>query len=239
MKARHAAELTTLETAVEPTPVEGGGEGTASTSPAPPTVAAPQLNAGGKKMSRAQKRRAKAAAEEKAEEERIARELAENRAEGPQQGEVEMLQIRKKLMDDNLILVSIPSDGDCLYNSVVKSLSSCSHPQSDAYSSQSALRAAVADTLLSNSDDFLYFVAEDLDSFEQYCKKVRETHEWGGQIELRALSMLLQSQIYVYKAADNLLMGEDYPESSRIYLSYHQHAFTLGEHYNCVVAADE
>jgi OTU domain-containing protein 6 len=65
--------------------------------------------------------------------------------------------------------------------------------------------------------------------------------EWGGQLELKALSNSLETCITVYEAssAPVLRMGEEYLDGSSalppIRLSYHKHYFALGEHYNAVV----
>ena len=73
-------------------------------------------------------------------------------------------------------------------------------------------------------------------SFQLYCNKVEnmDTAEWGGHLELKALSMALQTPIYVYHVnAPILKMGEEYAENSvPLRLTYHRHFYSLGEHYN-------
>ncbi|CAI9087118.1 OLC1v1021110C1 [Oldenlandia corymbosa var. corymbosa] len=65
--------------------------------------------------------------------------------------------------------------------------------------------------------------------FQSYCKDVESTAAWGGQLELRALTHCLKKHIMIYSGSfPNVEMGS-------INLSYHQHAFGLGEHYNSVV----
>lgn len=97
-----------------------------------------------------------------------------------------------------------------------------------------------------------------MSSFDQYVDRVRSSSEWGGHLELRALSEGLKRPILVYSASQpKLVLGEDYydnvdhddavagGEHAPILLSYHLHYYTLGEHYNQVVpeaeaaAADE
>ena len=65
------------------------------------------------------------------------------------------------------------------------------------------------------------------------------TAEWGGQIEIRALSECLQRVIYIYEAnAPVIKMGEEhhnrYSTEEPIRLTYHKHYYALGEHYNSV-----
>lgn len=63
--------------------------------------------------------------------------------------------------------------------------------------------------------------------------------EWGGQLEIKALSECLQRPIFVYEAnAPVVKMGEEFynPHSPEqpIRLTYHKHYYALGEHYNSV-----
>jgi OTU domain-containing protein 6 len=63
--------------------------------------------------------------------------------------------------------------------------------------------------------------------------RVRSSNEWGGHLELRALSEGLNKCIVVYSANQPVLvLGE---EGDAIRLSYHLHYYSLGEHYNQVV----
>jgi OTU domain-containing protein 6 len=76
--------------------------------------------------------------------------------------------------------------------------------------------------------------------------------EWGGQFEIQALSKSLKKQIHIIQALSKSLkkqihiiqanspllkIGEEFlGEPLRI--SYHKHAFGLGEHYNSVCAIE-
>lgn len=78
-------------------------------------------------------------------------------------------------------------------------------------------------------------------SYGDYVNQVRNTAEWGGHLELRALSLALDRPIHVYSVqsgAEPLKIdagaGND---DSPIRLSYHLHYYALGEHYNQVVPA--
>ena len=70
-------------------------------------------------------------------------------------------------------------------------------------------------------DEFQMFLEDDVD-YDTYCDKVEGsngnsfawTHllslEWGGQLELRALSLVYNRPIHVYSAdAPVVIMGED------------------------------
>lgn len=78
-------------------------------------------------------------------------------------------------------------------------------------------------------------VTDVLDAYEAYCADM-ERSAWGGQVELRALSKLFDTRIYVHSANGELVMGEG---EHAVHLSYHRHAYALGEHYNSLHPATE
>jgi hypothetical protein len=103
------------------------------------------------------------------------------------------------------------------------------------------MRELAANQMRSHREDFEPFLNGDgkdgqADSFETYCDKVASpiAAEWGGQLELQALSAALQRPIWVYDALQpTVTMGEGGSEPIR--LSFHRHFYSLGEHYNSVV----
>ena len=72
---------------------------------------------------------------------------------------------------------------------------------------------------------------------------VESTAAWGGQLELGALMHCLKKHIVIYSGSfPDVEMGQEYKSESEssefspsIMLSYHMHAYGLGEHYNSVV----
>lgn len=105
-----------------------------------------------------------------------------------------------------------------------------------------------ANTLLANQDEFAPFCeyTDDIPDFDNYVKRVRDSADWGGHLELRALSMALQRPIWVFSVANgkeplkiHCITDESHQDQNDdpILLSYHLHYYALGEHYNKVVAA--
>ena len=100
-----------------------------------------------------------------------------------------------------------------------------------------------ADILMRNEDEFSPFCefSDSIPDFVAYVNSVRSSADWGGHLELRALSMALKRPVWVYSAtnprnplivhADGVVNEDDNP----IRVSYHQHYYALGEHYNLVV----
>jgi OTU domain-containing protein 6 len=112
----------------------------------------------------------------------------------------------------------------------------------------SVIGGLCADTLVAHEDDFAPFCEYDdeTDTFTSYVNAVRSSSQWGGHLELRALSLALNRPIYIY-SADTVAGKEPLVIDGRtetvnadepIRLSYHLHYYALGEHYNMVVPGE-
>ena len=86
-------------------------------------------------------------------------------------------------------------------------------------------------------DDFAPFLEEPLAA---YVPRIRDTAEWGGQLELAALAAAYGVEIKVVQdgrtetiepasAPAGAAAGK---ERERIWLAYYRHGYGLGEHYN-------
>ena len=102
-----------------------------------------------------------------------------------------------------------------------------------------------ADTLLKKEEEFAPFCEYDekAPDFAGYVDRVRNSSEWGGHLELRALSLALQKHIIVYSVQSREplhIQPEDMTteDTDPIRLSFHLHYYALGEHYNRVVKAE-
>jgi OTU domain-containing protein 6 len=100
----------------------------------------------------------------------------------------------------------------------------------------------------------------DITNYQQYVESVQKnSHHWGGHLEIRALSMALQRPVHIYSSntlqsngpliIDASLSHDDDDDDNHdnkhasegfdpILLSYHLHYYALGEHYNQVVPVD-
>jgi OTU domain-containing protein 6 len=163
----------------------------------------------------------------------------------PRQIEMEALLIQLK--SSQLQIKEILSDGNCLYRAIADQLQLLSLNTAISVIpglTHQKLREIAANHLRTHSEEFAPFVGLDMadPAFEEYCQKVASETlgEWGGQIELRALSEALEKKMIIYAAnAPPVIMGEQYDNSAIIQLSFHQHYYALGEHYNSVVAASD
>lgn len=152
----------------------------------------------------------------------------------------------------------IPSDGHCLYRAIADQLQTLQisidrsvlsskieirdHGQVD----YRALRIVAAQHLRSHAIEFAPFLGIDPESdsasYEAYCGKVESDSlaDWGGQLEIRALVEALNVSVAIYSAdsVSPLVMtpSSSLPSVGELKISYHRHLFTLGEHYNSVIA---
>jgi OTU domain-containing protein 6 len=207
--------------------------------------------------SKAAKKRAAKAAKEKEDARAQVLEAAAARREekegGGSRAESETAALAVQLRSLGKLVHEVPADGDCLYLAVAHQLKIRGEQRrvssGDGNLGARDIRSAVAHRLRSRRADFEPFMElggleGSGDQFEIYCSRLTGTSEWGGHIELQALAQLTALPILVHEAAKapikiesgtEAAAGQEEPEP--IQLSYHRHAYSLGEHYNSVVSA--
>ncbi|XP_027791574.1 OTU domain-containing protein 6A [Marmota flaviventris] len=182
------------------------------------------------RVSRAQKRRERRAALERDSLERIAKAEMEHMASFRREEEKKVAAI---LESKNLEMKDIPADGHCMYRAIQDQLAFSMTVES--------LRCRTAEYMQKHVDDFLPFFSDPetggtytRDDFLSYCENIKRSASWGGQLELRALSHILQMPIKVIQADSPIIViGEEYKKKPLI-LVYLHYACNLGEHYNSV-----
>ena len=143
---------------------------------------------------------------------------------------METEKIKALLKARGLQIHEVPSDGDCLFAGIAQQVQNRTVTE---------LRKLVADTLLCHQDEFQPFLSTETDEeFQVYCQKMATlSSQWGGQVEITALSKALKRPIEVVQAEGPLVqVGHDefQDKSATIVLTYHRHYYGLGEHYNSV-----
>ncbi|WQF88960.1 Putative OTU domain, papain-like cysteine peptidase superfamily [Colletotrichum destructivum] len=196
----------------------------------------------GKKRNRQKERMARRAAEieaaaAKAEEE--ARGMTDHRG-------AEKTYMLKEFKTHSLAEKEIAPDGHCLFSAVADQLAQCGIPlaataAAAAQPPYKVVRAAAAEWMTAHPDDFAPFLEEDL---EAYARKIRDTAEWGGQLELAALANVYGVEIRVVQDGrterigpsagdiDGAASEEPGVGGKEIWLAYYRHGYGLGEHYN-------
>ncbi|KAF2093758.1 OTU-like cysteine protease [Rhizodiscina lignyota] len=196
-----------------------------------------------KKPNRAKARLARRAAEQEA----LAAQAAEEAANMPDLRELEKQRMNEQFKGRGLQEKVIRADGHCLYSAVADQLDTMGiglkpriqptiangegkgSAEAPAYKT---VRAAAAEYIQAHSDDFVPFLEEPL---EDYVHKVRDTGEWGGQLELLALAKTYGVGINVIQGdgrIEKIDGAENAEEDKNIWLAYYRHGFGLGEHYN-------
>lgn len=145
--------------------------------------------------------------------------------------------IGEKMRDLGMKIFDIPSDGDCLYRAVQHQLELQNVPITI-----SELRSKTARFIGENRDQFIPFLINEEtgdimseEQIEEYCHDIEST-AWGGDLELQSLAQSLARRINVVQSDGPVLtFGEEFAEESKLMLSYHRHAFSLGEHYNSLI----
>ncbi|XP_056679311.1 deubiquitinase OTUD6B isoform X3 [Monodelphis domestica] len=185
------------------------------------------------KLTSHAKNKEKKAALEKEREERIAEAEIENLSGARH---LENQKLARILAARHLEIKQIPSDGHCMYRAIEDQLK-----EQECLLTVATLRSQTAEYMQNHVEDFLPFLTNpntgDIytpEEFGKYCDDIVNTAAWGGQLELRALSHILQTPIEVIQAdSPPIVVGEEY-SNKPLTLIYMRHAYGLGEHYNSV-----
>ncbi|XP_065913349.1 deubiquitinase OTUD6B-like [Dysidea avara] len=169
-------------------------------------------------------------------EEKISREPVSNE---PSAASIEREQLLTQLKLVGLQIKEINPDGHCMFAAVSDQLL-----QRDGIKVEvELLRSQCADYIKQHHMELMPFLLDletgdtlSDDKLVKYLSDLRDTALWGGQLELRALSHIHQTQLHIYQADCPILtIGEEYKHTKPLYLVYHKHLYGLGEHYNSAV----
>ncbi|KAK5080796.1 OTU protein [Exophiala xenobiotica] len=178
-----------------------------------------------KKQSRQKARLARRTAEQEAQVEAAAEEAANM----PDQRQQELSAMRRQMEIHGLTETMIRPDGHCLYSACAHSIGTSKAPD------YRRVRTAAAEFMTSHSDDFAPFMEEPIES---YTRKIKDTAEWGGHLELQAIAKVFSVNINVLQANGHIeQIKPEQASEKEIWLAYYKHSFGLGEHYNALQKA--
>jgi OTU domain-containing protein 6 len=213
-----------LENATAKLKIEEGNDSTAQQQQQP-----------GKKRNRQKERLARRAAEQEAamlSAEQEASSMTDHRAR-------ESTYMKNAFATHKLTEKDIQPDGHCLFSALADQLSHNGIPlggkegegKEPAYKT---IRKTATGYMEEHADDFAPFLEED---FGGYVKKMRDTAEWGGQLELMAVARRYGVEIKVIQdgRTENISGKEgegEGDETKTLWLAYYRHGYGLGEHYN-------
>jgi OTU domain-containing protein 6 len=225
MKERHGKELSDETPEFINTDYAANIEKTGGEGPCEPVIETEEVERQ-RKVEKARLKREKQRQKELRREQEISKETANA---GPLPREVENKIILQQLAPLNMIIAEVKADGHCLYRAVA---AQC---QSDYLT----IRKICSETLKAHEDDFAPFCeyTDTVPDFQTYVERVRSSADWGGHLELRAISMALKRPVWIFSSTSPhpLVIEEQSSDVDPIRLSYHLKYYALGEHYNQVI----
>jgi OTU domain-containing protein 6 len=169
---------------------------------------------------------------------------------------VEREAMRREFDAHKLVEKEIAPDGHCLFAAVADQLVALGidlncpavaaagggeEKDGEGEEGYKLVRKAAAGYILLHQDEYACFLAADDEveagGVEAYAKRIRDTAEWGGQLELAALANAYGVEIRVVQGAGRVEViapsgGEEEEGRKTVWLAYYRHGYGLGEHYN-------
>lgn len=247
-----AAKLNGLELGAKP-PQRPAQQTTQEEEGGGPAAAAGTNNK--QKRNRQKERLARRAAEQEA-----AAEAAEHEAANMTDHRgAERARMQAEFARRGLVEREIRPDGHCLFSAVADQLGAIGVPLDGEKEKEDdkkeegykIVRRRAAGYIEAHGDEYAGFLEEGLAS---YVRKMRDTAEWGGQLELAALASVYGVEIGVVqdreaevirpsggdgssssaaaKGSSSLPPQQQQQERKKIWLAYYRHGYGLGEHYN-------
>ncbi|OIW28547.1 OTU domain-containing protein 6B [Coniochaeta ligniaria NRRL 30616] len=190
-----------------------------------PTPSSESANAGGKKRNRQKDRLARRAAEVEA----LAAAAAEEAGAMTDHRGAEKARMEPVIASNGLVEREVAPDGHCLFAAFADGLSANGKAKVLPYR---VVRKVAAGYMADHGDEFAGFLEEPL---EEYVAKIRDTAEWGGQLELTALANAYGVEVRVVQdGRTEVIAPAEAGEGERkvVWLAYYRHGYGLGEHYN-------
>ncbi|KAK1829071.1 otu-like cysteine protease [Podospora conica] len=245
LKEKHAEEIRTANgegppPEPEPEPVDDDelvpAMQAASISPPPPPPPAQKEKekegGPGQKQNRHRARLARRAAEAAAASEAAASEAAAQ----PDRRAAERAAMERAFKENSLREKDIEPDGHCLFSAVADQLGAAGIELAPAPPSPvpayKVVRHRAAEYMTKHADDFAGFLEEPVG---EYAARIRDTAEWGGELELSALARAYGVEIRVVQDGRTEVVAPfEEGEGGRktLWLAYYRHGYGLGEHYN-------
>ena len=148
--------------------------------------------------------------------------------------------LRKMLGNYGLTIFEVEGDGNCLFRSFASQHSGDQERHAE-------YREACCEYLASHEEDFKCFIDleedEDIESYGDYVKSMREQSTWGSQIELSALCLAYEVCAVVFQAGGvHLELGSTDVDKKAVLISFHDddhfNAVTLGKDYELTTLGD-
>ena len=134
---------------------------------------------------------------------------------------------KKKLESLGYFIREVGGDGNCLFRSVSEQVEGNEHNFQE-------YREKCVNYMKENKDIFAPFIEDD-EPFDKYIERMSQNSEWGGNLEIYALSKLLEANFYIYMLDQPMYIVKNFEKPKRnIMLTYHE-----GKHYNSLRKLEE
>ena len=121
----------------------------------------------------------------------------------------------------------VGGDGNCLFRSV-------SDQMDNTEKNHKMYREMCLTYMKNNPDEFSPFIEDD-ETFDKYLERMGEDGEWGGNLEIYALSKILNANFYIYIHKHPMYIVNNFEKPKKnILLTYHE-----GKHYNSLRKLEE
>ena len=121
----------------------------------------------------------------------------------------------------------VGGDGNCLFRSV-------SDQMDNNQNNYKLYREMCINYMKENKDEFIPFIEDD-EPYDKYISRMEEDGEWGGNLEIYALSKVLNANFYIYIHKHPMYIVNNFEKPKKnILLTYHE-----GKHYNSLKKLEE
>jgi len=134
---------------------------------------------------------------------------------------------KKHLESLGYFIREVGGDGNCLFRSVSEQMEGNEKHYKD-------YREICVDYMRKNKEAFIPFIEDD-EPIDKYIDRMSENKEWGGNLEIYALSMALKANFYIYIHEHSMYAVKNFEKPKKnITLTYHE-----GKHYNSLRKLEE
>ena len=134
---------------------------------------------------------------------------------------------KKHLETLGYFIREVGGDGNCLFRSVSEQIEGNENNYQE-------YREKCINYMNENKDVFAPFIEDDV-PLDKYIEKMSQNGEWGGNLEIYALSMALEANFYIYIHEHPMYVVKNFEKPKKnIMLTYHD-----GKHYNSLRKLEE
>ena len=137
------------------------------------------------------------------------------------------MEFKEELKKLGYYIREVRGDGNCLFRSVAEQID-------EDQNNFEKYRKITTDYMEENKKSFQPFIEDD-QTIDEYINAMKEDKEWGGNLEIYALSMALHANFYVYIHNHPMYVVKSFDDPKKnIMLTYHD-----GKHYNSLRKLEE